>query len=280
MDAKERIPRRDYSALDRPEVLELLFHPVRVNRTKPPAGWVDHDIPVGDGVTVAARFHLPAEKSAGNIIFFHGNGELAGDYDEAGARFVERGLGFIAADYRGYGWSSGAPSVTAMIGDCHAIFDYVTEQLAGEGRTGHLVVMGRSLGSAPALELAAFRQNDLAGAIIESGFANTRPVLRALGIDVDSLGITEAAGFGNLSKIRVITKPVLILHAQHDQIIPISEAADLHAECGAAGKELQMIPGADHNNILQVTGPMYYEVISRFVGRLGRPARRKKSGVR
>ncbi|MCA1765491.1 MAG: alpha/beta hydrolase, partial [Desulfobulbaceae bacterium] len=110
--------------------------------------------------------------------------------------------------------------------------------------------------------------------------ANTRPVLRALGIDVDSLGITEEAGFGNLLKIGSFTKPVLILHAQNDQIIPISEAADLHAESGSASKELQMIPGADHNNILQVTGPMYYEVIGRFVGRLGRPARRKKSGVR
>jgi hypothetical protein len=60
----------------------------------------------------------------------------------------------------------------------------------------------------------------------------------------------------------------------------LSEAAALHAECGAAGKELQVIPGAGHNNILQVTGRLYYEVISSFARKLGRPARRKKSGVR
>jgi len=280
MDVKERLLRRDYSDLDRPEVLKVLFHPVRIERNQPPANCVDHDIPVGDGVTVAARFHLPVEKSGANIIFFHGNGELVSDYDDVGSAFVERGVGFIVVDYRGYGWSRGEPTVTAIISDCHTIFDYAREQLAAEGRGGHLVVMGRSLGSVPALELAAFRQDDLAGTIIESGFANTCPVLSSLGIDVDSQGVTEESGFGNLVKIRAVTKPVLILHAQKDQIIPISEAADLHGECGASSKELQMIPGADHNNIIQVTGPMYYEVISRFAGRLGRPARRKKSGIR
>jgi hypothetical protein len=280
MDVNERKPRRDYSALDRPEVLELLFHPVQMNRNQPPAACVEHDIPVGEGVAIAGRFHLPAEKSAANLIFFHGNGELVADYDEMGALFVERGLGFVVTDYRGYGWSTGEPSVTAMLEDSRVIFDYVKKRLGAEGRTGPLVVMGRSLGSAAALELAASRPDELAGIIIESGFANTGPLLSSLGIDVDALGITEETGFGNRFKIREYTKPVLILHAQNDQVIPISEAADLHAECGAAGKELQMIPGAGHNDILQVTGSMYYEVISRFVGRLGRPARRKKSGVR
>lgn len=280
MDIKERLLRRDYSALDRPEVLELLFHPVRMEKNRAPAAGVDHDIPVGDGITVGARFHLPAEKDGPNIIFFHGNGELAADYDEAGSSFVDRQTGFIAVDYRGYGWSGGRPSVTTLIRDSHAVFDYVRAQLAAEERRGHLVVMGRSLGSAAALELAAFRHHDLAGVVIESGFANTGPVLGALGIDIEPLGIGEEDGFGNLQKVRAYSKPLLVLHARNDGIIPIGEAAALHAECGAAGKELQIIPGADHNNILQVTGEMYYEVICRFARRLGRPARRKKSGVR
>ena len=280
MDAKEHIVCQDYSALDKPEVVGLLFQPVRMARNQVPAGCIDHDIPVGEEVTVAARFHLPTEKDGPNIIFFHGNGEQVSDYDDAGPLYAEQGLGFIVVDYRGYGWSGGEPSVTAMIRDSYTIFDYVKAQLAAEGRSGHLVVMGRSLGSASALELAAFRPKDLAGIIIESGFANTCPLLSSLGVDVDSLGLTEEVGFGNLLKIKDFTKPIMILHAQNDQIIPVSEAADLHAECAAASKELQVIPGADHNNILQVTGRMYYEVISRFVRRLGRPARRKKSGVR
>ncbi|MEN8134799.1 MAG: alpha/beta hydrolase [Thermodesulfobacteriota bacterium] len=280
MDAKENIVLQDYSVIDKPGVGELLFHPKRMARNQGPAGCTDHDIPVGEGVTVAARFHLPAEQDGPNIIFFHGNSELVSDYDDVGPLYAEQGLGFIVVDYRGYGWSGGEPSVTSMIGDSYTIFDYVREHLAAEGRTGNLVVMGRSLGCASALELAAFRHKDLAGIIIESGFANTCPLLSSLGVDVDSLGITEEAGFNNLRKIKDFIKPILILHAQNDQIIPLTEAAALHAECASASKELQMIPGADHNNILQVTGRMYYEVLSRFAKRLGRPARRKKSGVR
>lgn len=280
MDAKKNIVLKDYSALDKAEVLELLFHPVKMARNQAPVGCVDHDIPVGEEVTVAARFHLPKDKDGPNVIFFHGNGELVSDYDDVGSLFAEQGLGFIVADYRGYGWSGGEPSVTSMLGDSHTIFDYVKEQLAAEGRGGHLVVMGRSLGCASALELAASRHEDIAGIIIESGFANTCPLLSSLGLDVGSLGITEKNGFANLAKIKDFLKPILILHAQKDQVIPMTEAAALHAECGAAGKELQMIPGADHNNILQVTGRLYYDVISRFARKLGRPPRRKKSGVR
>jgi hypothetical protein len=280
MVVKKGIVPRDYSALDKPEVLELLFHPVRLPRTPVPSGCDEHDIPVGPGVGVAARFHLPAEKDGPNIIFFHGNGELVGDYDEVGSLFAGQGLGFVVVDYRGYGWSGGAPTVSSMLADSSTIFDYVRAQLAGAGRAGHLVVMGRSLGSVSALELASCRDKELAGIIIESGFANTCPLLRSLGIDVEGLGITEATGFGNIPKIRAFMKPVLILHAQNDQVIPLSEAAALHAECGAAGKELQVIPGAGHNNILQVTGRLYYEVISSFARKLGRPVRRKKSGVR
>lgn len=280
MEVNEHVLSRDYSGLDRPEVLAVLFHPVRSARTPVPAGCVEHTIPAGGEVTIAARFHLPAEKDGPNLIFFHGNGELVSDYDDVGPAFADQGLGFIVVDYRGYGWSGGMPSVTAMFRDSHTIFDYVRAQLAAEDRTGHLVVMGRSLGAAPALELAAAHHQELAGVIIESGFANTCPLLESFGLEVTSLGITEATGFGNLQKIKDFIKPILILHAQNDQIIPMGEAAALHAECGAAAKELQVIPGADHNNILQVTGHLYFEVISSFARKLGRPARRKKSGVR
>lgn len=280
MDGREQSVNQDYAALDKSKILELLFSPVRSERTMVAGGSVAHDIPVAAGVLLGADFYLPAEKDGPNIIFFHGKGELLSDYLDAGRLFAEQGLGFIAIDYRGYGWSGGQPTVTAMLQDSQTVFDYVRQQLANEGRSGHLVVMGRSLGSASALELAAWRHKDLAGVIIESGFANTCSLLSSLGIDGESLGINEENGFGNLRKIKGFTKPVLIIHGQKDQLVPLSEAAALHAECAAASKELQVIPGAGHHNIRQITGKLYYEVLSRFARGLGRPARRKKSGVR
>ncbi len=276
MEVNEHIVHQDYSALDIPEVLNLIFHPVYVGHNEPPAGCLDYDVPVDDGVKVGVRCHLSEQKDAPIILFFHGNGELVSDYDTIGPSYNEQGLGFIVADFRGYGWSDGEPTVTTMLKDSRVIFDFIKEKLAETGRTGKLIVMGRSLGSASALELAAFRHTELAGVIIESGFASTCPLLATLGVECEALGIKEESCTGNLSKIRDFMKPVLILHAQNDQIIPLSEAAALHAECSSAAKELQMIPGADHNNILEVTGRMYFEVVARFVQKAGQPRRRKK----
>jgi len=280
MKSKAHIIKQEYFKLDQPEILKHLFVPRREERNQTPPGCVDLDIDVDGEVAVGARFHLPEELSGANILFFHGNGETVLDYDEVGAAFRERGIGFLAVDYRGYGWSGGAPSATSLVRDCYPIFDRVREFLAAAGRTGHLAVMGRSLGSVCALELAAFRSGDFAGLIIESGFSWTVPLLEMIGLDCGALGICEDDGFGNLLKIRTYRKPTLIIHAMNDEIIPLAQGSELQAECPASVRELQMVPGAGHNDIIDRTGRMYYEVIKGFTAKLGRPPRRKKPGVR
>lgn len=120
----------------------------------------------------------------------------------------------------------------------------------------------------------------MAGLIIESGIAQTLPLLRIIGLDVEALGIDEADGFGNLEKIARVQKPTYILHAQHDQIIPITLAEGLQSLCGARSKEFQMIPGADHNNILALTGKLYFQAIKQFLKRVGKSHGPRRPGVR
>jgi pimeloyl-ACP methyl ester carboxylesterase len=280
MRGKAHIVKQEYFRLDQPVILLNLFCPRQEERSPTPDGCVDLELEVGDGVEVGARFHLAEDLAAPNILFFHGNGETISDYDSVGAAFRETGISFLTVDYRGYGWSGGTPSATNLVRDSYPIFDRVREFLAAAGRTGHLAVMGRSLGSVCALELAAFRPADFAGLIIESGFSRTIPLLETIGIDWAGLGLTEDDGFGNLLKIRTYQKPTLIIHAVNDEIIPLSQGAELQAECPAQVRELQMVPGAGHNDIMARTGRMYYEVIKRFTAKLGKPPRRRKSGVR
>lgn len=269
---------RAYEKLDRPEVLARLFHP-RQDTTAPPVGAQDHGIEVEAGVALGARFFLTADEAAVNLLFFHGNGEVVGDYDDAGPLYNEHGINFLAVDYRGYGRSTGRPTVAAMIQDAHRVLGWVRAWLSGQGRTGHLVVMGRSLGSVSAIELAASEET-VAGLIVESGIAQTLPFLLTLGLDVQALGIDEADGFGNLQKIAQVQKPTYILHAQHDQIIPIGLAEGLQSVCGARSKEFQMIPGADHNNILALTGKLYFQAIRQFLKRVGKSHGPRRSGIR
>ena len=114
---------------------------------------------------------------------------------------------------------------------------------------GSLIVMGRSLGSTPALELAKHYKNWIDAVIIESGFAYLLPVLQRLGVNVNQLGITEAEGFQNIEKIKMYPKPTLIIHAERDHIIPFSDAQALYDACPTRDKSLLKIPNANHNNI-------------------------------
>lgn len=256
-----------YEKLDQPEILTVLFHPRKESPSPAPDNAVDYEITVDDGVALGARFHM-STKDAPNILFFHGNGETVGDYDSIGPLYNEQELNLLTVDYRGYGRSGGIPTATSMMQDCHVVFKEVKSWLAEQHYSGPLIVMGRSLGCASAIELAASYQDEIAGLIIESGFAQTLPLLLTLGVDIHTLGITEMNGFQNVQKIAGITKPTYMLHGQKDQIIPLTSAEILQAQSPARSKEFQIIPGADHNTILEVVGKLYFEAIKRFTNKL------------
>ena len=258
----------DYSTLDRPDVLMHLFHP----RQFPEPG-DDPDpsrtirIPVDGDIRVGARFHM-AHTDGPSILFFHGNGEIVADYDDIGPLFNRLGINFMAADYRGYGWSDGHPTVSAMMVDCHRIFDYTVQWKKKNGYTGPLIVMGRSLGSASALELAAVCADRLDGLIIESGFAWAGPLLRLLGVDPEGIGFKETNGFANVDKIRTFVKPTLIIHAEFDHIIPFGDGQALFDASGAVDKHLVQIPGANHNDIFMRGLDRYLEAIAGLAKKL------------
>jgi pimeloyl-ACP methyl ester carboxylesterase len=269
----------DYSCLDRPEVLAFLFHP----RPEPGAsgtpapeaearvpGTSDVLIPVADAAVVGARLHL-ADPAGPSILFFHGNGEIVADYDDLGPRYNRMGINFLAADYRGYGRSTGRPTVTAMMHDCHAVLAFVGDWIAGHGFSGPLFAMGRSLGSASALELADSHPDRLSGLILESGFACAGPLLQLLGVDPEAIGFREEAGFRHIDKIARCTKPLLIIHAEFDHIIPFSDGRKLFDACPSPQKRLLKIPGADHNSIFMAGLGEYLAAIRETVFSAGGP---------
>ncbi len=258
----------EVAKLDNPKVLAFVFHPQQDRSSVPPAGALDYHITVADGVRIGCRFYIK-DAQAPSILFFHGNGEIVSDYDDIGPVYNSCGLNLLAADYRGYGKSTGVPTVSAMLGDAHVIFREVQRWLKEKGMTGPLFVMGRSLGSVSALELASRHEADCAGLIIESGFAYTVPLLDFLGVNTRALGITEADCFGHIAKIEKVRKPTLIIHAQYDQFIPVSDAEALLKHSPAQKKQLMVVKGADHNSVIMMAGRSYFETIRQFITRQG-----------
>jgi fermentation-respiration switch protein FrsA (DUF1100 family) len=148
------------------------------------------------------------------------------------------------------------------------IYKFVRRWLENNGCTGPFVVMGRSLGSASAIELASLYNDEIDGLIVESGFAFAEPLLRRLGIDTQRLGFREEVGFRNVDKIRKYDRPTLIIHAEHDHIIPYSDGVALHDASNAAEKWLVKIPGANHNDIFVRGFVQYLAAMKDFVEKL------------
>ncbi|MEA2061067.1 MAG: alpha/beta fold hydrolase [Thermodesulfobacteriota bacterium] len=250
--------------LDHPMVLARIFHPRPVDRSTP-VSEKEVMIPVAEDVVIGACFHM-TDRPAPTILFFHGNGEIVSDYDDLGMVYNRAGINFIVVDYRGYGRSTGTPSVTAMMADSCTIFEFVRQWLVQNKFPGPLTVMGRSLGSASALELAARVPAEFDNLIIESGFARAGELLRILGIDPDAIGFKETTGFNNPDKIRKWNKPCLIIHAEFDHIIPFSDGQALFDACPAPEKKLVKIKGANHNDIFFQDLDLYMASIKELTG--------------
>jgi fermentation-respiration switch protein FrsA (DUF1100 family) len=250
-----------FQLLDRPEVLRVLFHPRREPPGwQPPAAARDLWIPVEEAVSLAARCHLCGPE-APTLLFFHGNGEIAADYDEVGQAYAQAQINFLVVDYRGYGGSEGRPSAASLLADSRRVFKWCQRWRRSQGHRGPLAVMGRSLGSAAALELAVAAPEAIDALIIESGFAHTAPLLQTLGAALSPQELRPGDGFRQLTKIGAFTGPLLIIHAEQDHLIPWSEGAALFNASPSPAKEMLTIPGANHNDILMRAWPTYLSAI-------------------
>ncbi|OPY83572.1 MAG: Alpha/beta hydrolase family protein [Syntrophorhabdus sp. PtaU1.Bin153] len=151
-----------------------------------------------------------------------------------------------------------------MIRDSHPIFQGFIAFLKEKEYTGDLFVMGRSLGSAPAIEVAYHYQEQLKGLIVESGFAGARNQLKRLGVTHLFKDVKDVVGFGNDLKIKEITIPTLIIHGEEDEIIPAQEGRTLYGLSGSPSKSSLFVPGAGHNDLMTRGLEAYMAAIEKF----------------
>lgn len=250
--------------LDDPLVNSRIFFPRPDPGREAPPGSEDLQVDVGPGVSVAVRFY-PAAPPLPVVLHFHGNGEIVADYDTLAPSFHGAGASLVCADFRGYGRSTGRPSVGTLTTDAHAVLDAVQGLLERRGHGGPLVVMGRSLGSAPAIDLAWRRGEEVAGLIIESGFARTEPLLELFGISFGALGLDARGALDNEHKMGRVKIPLLVLHAAQDDLLPPWHAEHNYNNAATPRKRLVTIPGADHNTILVAAAERYWGAIAEFL---------------
>ena len=145
-------------------------------------------------------------------------------------------------DYRGYGDSEGSPSEGGLRGDALARFDWVHDQHP----KSRVAIVGRSLGTAMALHVAARREVD--GLILISPFTSLRDVA-AYHYPWLPVRPLMKNPFDTLGDIHRIETDTLVIAAENDSVIPgrFTEALIRELPCGS---ETHVIPGTDHNDLM------------------------------
>ncbi len=249
---------------DRPEVLDTLFFPraARPGSNNPP-DIHDGTIPINWEIELGYRLftHTPDSPV---VLHFHGNGEIAADYDGIAPLFHKIGLSLLVVDYRGYGWSTGTPTVSTLLSDAEKVVAAMPEVLQSHGITSsRYFVMGRSLGSAPAIHVAYKFPEKFAGLIIESGFGRATNLFRRLGLP-EEVTAKMHDPVGNDIKMQSIEMPVLIIHGEADTLLPISHSELLYKNSASPNKQFLRIPAAGHNDLILVGKKDYMTAIKKL----------------
>ena len=176
------------------------------------------------------------------------------------------GCNVCLLEYRGYGHSDGSPSEEGIYMDAQAALDHLSQR--SDIDPNKILVFGRSLGGAVAIEIASRCENreKVAGLIVENTFTSIPDIARTL-FSFRAVRMIPTWFYKNQFKSRWkvcrICVPVLFLSGAADQLIPAKMMTDLYNACGAEFKSLARFPGGTHNETW--TCPHYYHALLYFM---------------
>ena len=182
------------------------------------------------------------------LLYLHGNtGDIARRIGRIQA-YGSVGWNVLMIDYPGYGRSSGRPSEEGCRNAAFAACGWLLRQ----GYPRHqIAVLGESLGTGPAVELAAAQMlagGSMVGALIlQSPYTSTPAVLheRVPFMPWDHFMLTR---FDNLSRITDVTVPITIFAGEMDDEIPFHQSKELF-DAAPQPKTFIDFPDADHKNL-------------------------------
>src|SRR5687768_7963593 len=192
-----------------------------------------------DGVRVTV-WHVPARESMPVVIYFQGNGGGLNLRAERFRKLTADGTGLVALNYRGYGGSGGSPSEAGIILDAKAAHDFAAQRYGAD----RIALWGESLGTGVAVALAA--EHPVARVILESPYSSIADVAASIYWFVP-VRLLLLDSFRSDQRIAKVTAPVLVVHGERDNIIPITYGERLY-QLIPGPKRFIRLPNAGHND--------------------------------
>ena len=205
-----------------------------------------------DGIALRGAL-VRADPEAPVAVYFHGNAESAAQNLPFAADLASRGISVFLAEYRGFGGLQGEPTEDGLYADGEAAVDAV---LATGTPPERLLLIGRSLGSGVATELALRKPAALL--VLISPYTSMVDMGKGIAGPAASLAVPDR--YDNLGKIARVRCPVVILHGDRDDVIPVTMGRKLAA--AAPGITYVEVVGASHNDF-----PGLEELVVREVGK-------------
>lgn len=213
-----------------------------------------------DGVRIHGWW-IPAGENRGTILFCHGNaGNISHRLDSIRI-FHQLDLNVFIFDYRGYGKSTGSPSEEGTYRDAAAAYNYLREYR--EISPEKIIIFGRSLGGAVAIELAG--EKEVGALISESSFTST--------VDMGKLifpylptNLLVFDRYDSISKVGELSLPKLFIHSREDDIIPFKQGERLFQDASPPKEFLEIRGG--HNEGFLESEDIYQKAINKFLTKL------------
>ncbi|MEP4197570.1 MAG: alpha/beta hydrolase [Aliishimia sp.] len=200
-----------------------------------------------DGVELIL-WHVPPKSGKPTIVYFHGN---AGNLAARAGRFKlfrEQGFGLIALSPRGAGGSGGVPTESSLSSDASDLLRSLTDwQPKIDAK--NIVLYGESLGTG--IAISAIQQSGIvpAGLILEAPYTSIVAVAAANEQIPDSLLARISDTWDSLSRTKVLTMPLLVVHGTQDALIPFSQGKELHDAAPSTRKKMLAVSGAGHADL-------------------------------
>ncbi len=176
------------------------------------------------------------------ILFFHGN---AGSVPLRHLRmqgWMSKGYGVLMLGYPGYGGSEGEPSENGFAEAAQLAYDFLRDEgLSAE----QVVIYGQSIGTGVAVTLAS--ENPAKALILEAPMMSAKAVAQQH-YPYLPVSLMLKDPFLSMDRIDKIGMPLLIIHGDQDQIIPVAHGRALY-EKAVTPKTFHPMQGAGHNDL-------------------------------